>query len=145
VLTWLADDRLLYQSHAAASGRITVHGGFSLTNRGRLTLRELVAMLTPDPLKRLSNARPTAALLIEQQNARRVRVANVTRYREEIAWRFGDAPRKKHATKHAAGHAAANGFIRPILVPELVAYPGVARPGQTTVSEELHSTARTES
>jgi hypothetical protein len=138
VLTWLADDRLLYQSRADAAGRVTVHGGFSLANRGRLTLRELVAMLIPNRLERLANARPTAALLVEQQNARRVRVANVTRYREEIAWRFGDATRPKHE--------AAHGIALPGLVSaDPGAYTGSERSGRRRASGELHTTARSES
>jgi hypothetical protein len=91
VVTWLADDTLLYQARADQQGRVRVHGGFSLANRARLLVRELVDMLTPDRLSRLANALRTKRLLDAEQNARRVRLANMTRFREDIAWRFGHA------------------------------------------------------
>jgi hypothetical protein len=139
LLTWLADDRLLYQARADETGRIAVRGGFSSTNRGRLSLRELVEMLTADRLERLANARPTPALLVAQQNARRVRVANTTRYSDEIVWRFGRATRPLcdrspgssascDADDRAASYAA-----------------GVARSGHELANGEAHSTARTAS
>jgi hypothetical protein len=89
LLTWLADDGLLYQAFADAAGRIRVDGGFSLASRGRMTLRDLVEMVRPDRLKRLSGARPTQALATAERNAARARVANLGRYGEDIAWRFG--------------------------------------------------------
>jgi hypothetical protein len=92
VVTWLADDMRLYQARADYRGKVRVHGGFSPANRGRMLLRELVDMLTPDRLSRLSNAPRTSRLVEAEQNARRVRLANLTRFREDIAWRFGHAP-----------------------------------------------------
>jgi hypothetical protein len=91
VVTWLADDALLYQARANQQGRIRLHGGFSPANRARMLLRELVDMLTPDRLSLLSNAARTTRLLEAEENARRVRFANVTRFREDIGWRFGHA------------------------------------------------------
>jgi hypothetical protein len=91
VVTWLADDALLYQARADYRGQIRVHGGFSPQNRARLLMRELVDMLTPDRLSRLSNAPKTKSLVEAEQNARRARLTNVTRFREDIAWRFGHA------------------------------------------------------
>jgi hypothetical protein len=87
--TWLADDGLLYQARADQQGRVRVHGGFSPASRGRMLLRELVDALTPDRLSRLSNAPRTNRLLEAEQNARRVRLTNMNRFREDIAWRFG--------------------------------------------------------
>jgi hypothetical protein len=89
IVTWLADDGLLYQARADRQGRAQVYGGFSPANRARMLLRELVDMLTPDRLSLLANATRTNRLLEAEQNARRVRVANMTRFREDIAWRFG--------------------------------------------------------
>jgi hypothetical protein len=97
VLTWLADDALLYQVRANCQGRLRVHGGFSAANRAHLLLRELVDMLTPDRPSRLADAPPTDLLAEAQQNGRRARFANMTRFRDDIAWRFG------HASVSAAG------------------------------------------
>lgn len=91
VVTWLADDALLYQARADQQGRVRVHGGFSPANRGRMLLRELVDAMTPDRLSLLSNAARTDLLLEAEQNVRRVRLANMTRFAEDIAWRFGHA------------------------------------------------------
>jgi len=91
VVTWLADDALLYQAWADHQGRILVRGGFSPANRARMLLRELVDMLTPNRLSLLSNAARTTRLLEAEANARRVRFANMTRFREDIGWRFGHA------------------------------------------------------
>jgi hypothetical protein len=91
IVTWLADDALLYQARADQKGRAQVHGGFSPGNRARMLLRELVDMLTPDRLSRLSNAARTNRLVEAEQNARRARLANLTRFQEDIAWRFGHA------------------------------------------------------
>jgi hypothetical protein len=92
VVTWLADDGMLYQARADRQGRVRIHGGFSPANRGRMLLRELVDSLTRDRLSRLSNASRTPLLLEAEQNARRVRLTNAMRFREDIAWRFGSAP-----------------------------------------------------
>ncbi|MEA2773191.1 MAG: hypothetical protein QOD93_6153 [Acetobacteraceae bacterium] len=97
VATWLADDALLYQARADQQGRIQVHGGFSPANRARMLFREMVDTLTPDRLSRLSNAPRTHRLVEAEQNARRVRLANLTRFGEDIAWRFG------HASVDSAG------------------------------------------
>jgi hypothetical protein len=91
VVTWLADDGLLYQSRADQQGKVLVHGGFSPANRGRMLLRELVDILVPDRLTRLVNATLTGHLLDAEQNARRARLANTARFRDDIAWRFGYA------------------------------------------------------
>ncbi|WP_158925996.1 hypothetical protein [Acidisphaera sp. S103] len=91
VVTWLADDALLYQARADRQGRIQVRGGFSPANRAKMLLRELVDMLTPDRLSLLSNASRTNRLVEAEENARRVRFANMTRFHEDIAWRFGHA------------------------------------------------------
>nr|WP_294501311.1 hypothetical protein [uncultured Rhodopila sp.] len=139
LVTWTADDRLLYQASADQSGRISLHGGFSLANRGQLTVRELVELLTPDRLERLSHARPTAALITAQQNARRAHVANKARYRDEIGWRFGNATRPRREL--AFGFNAAN----PLNV-SLAGYAtDMARSGQKRANGDLHTTARTDS
>jgi hypothetical protein len=91
VVTWLADDDLLYQARGDAIGRIQVHGGFSLANRGQMLLRELVDVLMPDRLLGLANAPRTLHILEAEQNARRAHLVNMTRFREDIAWRFGGA------------------------------------------------------
>jgi hypothetical protein len=139
LLTWLADDRLWYQARADGSGRISLHGGFSAANRGRLSLRELIDLLTPDRLPGLANARLTPALLAAQQNARRVRVANTTRYRDEIDWRFG------RATRPLCERSP--GFGPPDDVDDRSqAYPGgVSRSGHQLANGEAHTTARTAS
>jgi hypothetical protein len=54
-------------------------------------LRELVDALTPERLSRLSHAPRTQRLLEAEQDARRARLANLNRFREDIAWRFGHA------------------------------------------------------
>jgi hypothetical protein len=93
IVTWLADDGLLYQARADHQGNVRVHGGFSPASPTRMLLRELVDMLTPDRLPRLVNAVRTSPLVDAEQNARRVRFANMARFREDIAWRFGHASR----------------------------------------------------
>ncbi|HEY0184486.1 MAG TPA: hypothetical protein VGC09_16905 [Rhodopila sp.] len=91
VVTWLADDALMYQARADQQGRVRVHGGFSPANRARMLLRELVDMLTPDRLPCLSYAPRTNRLAEAEQNARRIRLTNLRRFSEDIAWRFGHA------------------------------------------------------
>jgi hypothetical protein len=91
VVTWLADDGLLYQARADNQGWVRVLGGFSLLNAKHMLLRELVDMLTPDRLPMLANAPRIGGLLEAEQNARRARLANLTRFGDEIAWRFGHA------------------------------------------------------
>jgi hypothetical protein len=90
LVTWLADDDLLYQARADRAGRIQIHGGFSAANRGRMLLSELVDRLTPDRLPRLSNASRGAHLLQAEQDAHRAHVTNMMRFRDDIAWRFGE-------------------------------------------------------
>jgi hypothetical protein len=137
LLTWLADDRLLYQARFDETGQVTLSGGFSTAMRGRLSLRELVDMLTPDRLERLANARPTPALLAAQQNARRVRVANTTRYRDEIAWRFG------HATRPLCERPAGFG-VHGDTDDHAAAYSGgVAATAPHRANGEVQTTART--
>jgi hypothetical protein len=134
VVTWLADDALLYQARADYQGRVRVHGGFSPANRARLLLRELVDMLTPDRLSRLSNALRTARLVEAEQNARRARLANMIRFREDIAWRFG----------HAA--VAVADAIPTREVRRRKVYPAsAARSGQQRASEDVERTVRTAS
>jgi hypothetical protein len=91
LVTWLADDDLLYQARADRMGRIQTHGGFSSANRGHMLLSELVNLLTPDRLRRLSNSPRAAHLLEAEQDARRVHVTNMMRFRDDIVWRFGEA------------------------------------------------------
>jgi hypothetical protein len=142
IVTWLADDALLYQARADEQGRVRVHGGFSPANRARMLLRELVDTMTPERLSRLSNAPRTTRLVEAEQNARRVRLANLTRFSEDIAWRFG------HASV-AQGDAAI--LREPLRDPRrearrLKAYaPGGARSGQFRASEDVERTVRTAS
>jgi hypothetical protein len=141
-VTWLADDGLLYQAHADATGQSRVHGGFSAINRGNLSLRELIDLLTPHRLQALASASRTDALADAEQDARRVRVANLARYREDIAWRFG------HATRPVPQP-------RPELMPRVrvarhlngspIIYPGGARSGHQRANGEVQTTARTDS
>jgi hypothetical protein len=134
VVTWIADDALLYQARADRQGRIRVHGGFSPANRARMLLRELVDMLTPDRLPRLSGAELTSRLREAAQNDRRVRLANLTRFQEDIAWRFG------HATAEPAGAMAR----RPARRQKVYVAEG-ARSGQNLASEDVAMTVRTAS
>jgi hypothetical protein len=92
VVTWLADDRLLYQARADARRAIHIHGGFSVTSRGRMSLGELVDALTPDRLRLLSDTPPSADQMEARQNARRAQLANMVRFRDDIDWRFPTAP-----------------------------------------------------
>jgi len=132
VVTWLADDALLYQARADRHGRVRVHGGFSPANRARMLLRELVDMLMPDRLPRLSNAPLTGRLVEAVQDDRRARLANMTRFEEDIAWRFG--------------HAELVGAVppRPARRQRVYAADG-ARSGQNLASDEVAMTARTAS
>lgn len=134
VVTWLADDALMYQARADGHGRIRVHGGFSPANRARMLLRELVDMLLPDRLTRLSNAPLTRHLVQAAQDDRRVRLANVTRFQEDIAWRFG----------HASADPAGTMPRRPARRQKVYADDG-ARSGQNPTSDEVAITARTAS
>ena len=134
VVTWLADDALLYQARADRQGRVRVHGGFSPANRARMLLRELVDRLTPDRLPRLSSAPLTSRLLQAGQNDRRARLANLTRFQEDIAWRFGHASAEpagampRRPARRQKGYAAE-----------------AARSGQNLASDEAAMTARTAS
>jgi hypothetical protein len=131
-VTWLADDALLYQSRADHQGRTRVHGGFSPANRARMLLRELVDMLTPDRLTRLSNASRPNHLVEADQNARRMRFANMTRFREDIAWRFG------HATTEV-------NTVAPRDIRRAKAPASGTRPSQQRVNDEVERTVRTTS
>jgi len=147
LLTWLADDGLLYQARADETGRSRVHGGFSTASRGSLSLRELIDLLTPRRLQGLSNAPRTAALVEAQQDTRRIRMANLARYQEDIAWRFGHAIRsrpRRHPEPLPRVRVARQSNNGP------AAYAGVgagagARPGQQRASDEVQTTARTDS
>jgi hypothetical protein len=88
-VTWLSDDRLLYQARADARGVIRVFGGFSAASRGRMLLGELVDSLTPDRLRLLSETPLTTDQLEARLNARRAHLANMARFHDDIAWRFG--------------------------------------------------------
>lgn len=134
VVTWLADDALLYQARADRLGRPRVHGGFSPANRARMLPRELVDMLTPDRLSRLSNAPRTTRLTDAEQNARRMRFANTTRFREDIAWRFG------HASTNPAEIASPTEARRP-----QVFSAGGVRSGQRRFGEDVDKSVRTAS
>lgn len=134
VVTWIADDALLYQARADRQGRIRVHGGFSPANRARMLLRELVDRLMPDRLPRLSSAPLTNRLLEAVQNDRRARLANLTRFQEDIAWRFG------HASAEPAGAMPRRPGRRQKVYPA-----GGARSGQNLPSEDVAMTARTAS
>jgi hypothetical protein len=133
-VTWLADDALLYQARADQPDRVLVHGGFSPANRARLLLRELVDRLTPDRLSLLANAPRTNRLLEAEQNARRMRFTNMTRFREDISWRFGlasTAPTDAPAWREDR--------------PAKVSASRTARPARERVSEEVERTVRTAS
>jgi hypothetical protein len=129
LLTWLADDGLLYQTRCDDTGRMTVRSGFSVAQRGRISLRELVDLITPDRLERLSNAQPTPALLAALQNARRVRVANMNRYREGLSWRFGQAVRPQPG---------------PGLCARAQRQPDPDAPGQRLTAERVQAAARSD-
>jgi hypothetical protein len=107
VVTWLADDRLLYQARADDAGHLRVHGGFSAANRGSMLLREFVDGLMPERLGQLSNAKLSVGLLDAARNARRARLANATRFGEDIAWRFGYAAVEAMETDEVEPIAAA--------------------------------------
>ena len=135
VVTWLADDNLLYQARADRQGRVQVHGGFSPANRGRMLLRELVDMLIPDRLSRLSNASRTNHLVEAEQNARRARMANLARFQEDIAWRFG------HASTDPAGSLPRRTARHPGVYAQ-----GSARPDQRRqLSEDVKMAVRSAS
>jgi hypothetical protein len=89
IVTWLADDALVYQSRADQQGRIRIHGGVSPGNRNRLLMRELLDRLTPGFLYRLANSQPSVALLDAEHSARRGHIASQNRFSEDIGWRFG--------------------------------------------------------
>jgi hypothetical protein len=133
IVTWLADDALLYQARADQRGRVQIHGGFSPANRAKLLLRELVDSMTPDRLTVLSNAPRSSRLVEAEQNARRMRFANLTRYQEDIAWRFG------HASADASDDLPRRVTRR------LKAYPADAKSGQQRASDEVDRTVRTAS
>ena len=111
IVTWLADDGLLYQARANETGRVRIHGGFSPANRGSMMLRELVDGLTPDRLIRLSNASCPAAIQEATQNARRAHFASMTRFRDDIAWRFGEIPEKAAAVEPLRVARWGEGFV----------------------------------
>ncbi|MFL5253122.1 MAG: hypothetical protein ACJ8AI_09540 [Rhodopila sp.] len=140
LVTWLADDGLLYQARADETGRSRVHGGFSAANRGSLSMRELIDLLTPHRLDDLSNAVRTAVLVDAQQDNRRVRMANLARYREDIAWRFGHAtrpvPRPEPMPRVKVARQLGGGPI--------VYAGGPIRSGQQRANDEVQTTARTD-
>jgi hypothetical protein len=134
VLTWLADDTLIYQIRADHQGQGRVHGGFSPANRARLLMRELVDRLTPDRASRLSNAPRTQKLTDAEQNARRARLTNMIRFREDIAWRFGHASADTQDIVPRRAARRANAYAA-----------GGARSGQYAASGEVATTVRTAS
>jgi hypothetical protein len=135
IVTWLADDALLYQARADHRGRAQVHGGFSPANRARMLLRELVDMLTPDRLSRLSSAAWTNRLVDAEQNARRARLSNLTRFREDIAWRFG----------HASAAVAIDAMPRRAARRQKTYAPAGVGAGQQRVSDDAAMAVRTAS
>jgi hypothetical protein len=132
-VTWLADDALLYQARADPRNRVQVNGGFSLANRGRMLVRELVDLLTPERLPQLSNAPRTSYLLDAERNARRSRFTNMTRFREDLAWRFGHASRPEFPTE------TRHETVRPKTFADAV------KSGQQPASGELKTILRTAS
>jgi hypothetical protein len=116
VVTWLADDGLLFQARADGLGRVRFHGGFSPANRGRMLFREPVDILTPDRLQRLSNAPRPAQLLEAEQDARRVHLSSTIRFREDIAWRFGKAAQEAGGGEASRKARPANGYASTPLV-----------------------------
>ena len=89
VVTWLADDGLFYQSHGAPGRDPRVHGGFSGANRAGLLMREFVDRQMPDRLRKLANAATPPRLIEAEQNAKRSRLTNFMRFRDDIDSRFG--------------------------------------------------------
>jgi hypothetical protein len=90
-VTWLADDGLLYQARREGQRDPKVHGGFSCANRGGLMLRELVDRQAPRLLRSLANAPTPARLREAEQDAKRARLTNLMRFRDDMGWRFGHA------------------------------------------------------
>lgn len=132
VLTWLADDGLLYQARADLRGAISLHGGFSTANRDRLLLREFVDLLIPDRLVVLANAPLPTRLQDAGPNARRAQFTNMIRFREDIAWRFGHAP--EIAPVHRRDVVRKKSYVM-----------GAVRSGQHAASLEPETTFRTAS
>ncbi len=134
VVTWFADDALVYQARADHRGRVRVHGGFSPANRARMLLRELVDMLTPERLSGLANAPRTSRLQEAEQNARRARLANTIRFRDDIAWRFGHGS----ADPLVATASRTGRRQKPYVAAD-------AKSGQQRASEDVATTFRTAS
>jgi hypothetical protein len=132
VVTWLSDDALLYQARSDPRGRVSVHGGFSPANRSPMLLREWVDLLTPDRLRRLSNAPRTPRILESEKNARRSGFTNLMRFRDDIAWRFGAAADTEVAARRET-------------VPVKTYANGSARSDQKPESVEVETTLRTAS
>jgi hypothetical protein len=93
-------------------------------------------MLTPDRPEELANARPTPALLAAQQNARRARVANTTRYCDETAWRFGHPTRLCERSPGFGVHGDADDRVA-------ANADRIPRSGRRLTSGEVRTTART--
>jgi hypothetical protein len=89
IVTWMADDALLYQARANARGRMQIHGGFSPGNRGRLLFGELVDGLTPGRLQALAESQMPPRLEEATRAARRGRITSFNRFRDDLSWRFG--------------------------------------------------------
>ena len=92
-LSWIASDGLLYQMRADEDGEVEWHGGFSIANRDGQSLREFVNALRPDQQEQLSNADIPAHLIEAEASSLAARGTTSTRFRDELAWRFGYAPR----------------------------------------------------
>jgi len=87
-LAWFADDGLIYQARAQADGRVVHHGGFSAANRNGQLVREFVNNLLPDRHLRLASAEPSSRLhALAWHGSGRLG----SRFRDDIAWRFGFA------------------------------------------------------
>lgn len=118
VVTWLADDDLLYQMHLTCEGITRLRGGFPTGQEG-LRFREVVDGLTPDRMRRLVRALAPQKLHAAQQTARRTRLTGFLRLQDELIWRMGKAaagqqrpPEHKVATLDYAGARSLQNLAR---------------------------------
>ncbi len=94
-LSWIASDGLLYQARADEDGEVEFHGGFSTANRDGQSLREFVNALRPDQQQQLSHADIPPHLADAEALSLAARGITSTRFRDELAWRFGYAARSQ--------------------------------------------------
>jgi len=125
LVSWLADDGLIYQVRANHAGVVRVYGGFSPANRGQMMLGELVDMLTPERMGTLANALPAVHVVEAKSNARRAKFTNLMRFGGDVADRF----------------------VRPPVAAEAAERPrtGIDWLGQRAASGEVERTLRTAS